>query len=160
MDKISLQKGVRFALARIEERSACVETRLVKYKVGIALKEMGFNSPTDAYVYKCYPYDTISARSFKNSYSKVRVAIPTVRDAVTFFYNRMRICIKINRKTDGTQSTFRYSIGTVIPVALDKIDYFHILEHKDTSYSIEDEVNDALLKMYELFKKCKKIKSE
>lgn len=150
----------KILLQQIVSGLSAVRVKRVKYEVGIALKEMGFDDYTEMYMYKCYPYETIPASSFKNSYSKVRVAIPTINDAVVFMYSKLRMCPKIYKTSYGTQSVYKYSIGTIIPVDETKMEFFPILEHKDYSYLIEDELNDALLRMYELFKKWKKIKLE
>lgn len=155
-NRVSLIRGLQFTKAKVME-SCPIVVKKVKYPVGIALREIGFNGTTEAYVYKCSPYEIITASSFKNSYSKIRVAIPTIMDAATFLYNKIRMCFKIDKKVCGTTPTYKYSIGIVIPsvIPAEGMEFFPILEHKGYSYSIDDELTAALLKMCELVKKLK-----
>lgn len=162
-NRVSLYKGLQFTKAKVVAKYSFGE-KPVKYTVGAALKEIGFDKVTNAYVYKCQPDETIFVDSFRNSYSKVRIAIPTIMDATTFLYEKLRMCFNITKRDRNNCPIYRYSIGIVIPVEekSDKKDdeencvFFPILEHKGYSFTLDNEITDALIKLCELVKKYKR----
>ena len=162
-NRISLDKGLKFTIAKVFAIYPDAKDE-VKYTVGAALKEIGFDKVTNIYAYKCRPDDPISVDSFRNSYSKVRVAIPTVIDAVTFLYEKLQMCFNITKKDQNNCLIYRYSIGKIIPNKEnddEKNDevmgiFFPILEHKGYSFTLDNEITDVLIKLCELVKKYKR----
>lgn len=145
------------------EVSDCREAyNRVSYILARLLEKMGYKELTNYYYFIGNPYGEPIMQQYKNGDSNIRVAAPLLYDICGFIYKKTGLVFSVDK------SRFQYAIGTLhkelvaIPgKSLKNIFYLSAITiDKYPARDYKSEVEKAIIKICNIYLKCKKIKLE
>lgn len=130
----------------------------VSYTLARLLEKMGYKELTNYYYFIGNPYGEPTMSKYRNGDSNIRVAAPLLYDVCGFIYKKTGLVFSMDERR------VQYAIGTLhkenAVQPRNTFTFFAISIDKYPARDYKSEVEKALIKICNIYLKCKKIKLE